>query len=322
MSKAQEVEKSVSDSTAPTGFKLWLQAVRPFSFTASITPMLLGGALAYYNRQVGIVGQIDWYFLPLILVCGLLYHAGSNLVSDFFDHKYGVDAGDTKGSSGVLVQGLLQPSQIYKAGLLLLAVGTLLGITFIVARGWFAAVLGVIGLLGGYFYCGGPRGYKYIGLGDALVGILFGPLMVFGSYFCLTGSTDMLYIFLISLPIGFLVIGILHANNTRDIDHDRRVHAYTVAGLIGFTASKVYYGGLVILAYVAVIGFVATNLLPLGALLVLVTLKPAIDALKKVFTSSDPHDEKLAMADVASAQLHLGFGVMLIVGTVVSSLFI
>jgi len=318
MSKAHEVEKSVTES-APTGIKLWLQAVRPFSFTASITPMLLGGALAYYNLQLGVVGQIDWFYLPLILVCGLLYHAGSNLISDFFDHKYGVDADDTKGSSGVLVRGLLQPAQVYRAGLLLLALGTLLGITFIVGRGEFAAVLGAIGLLGGYFYCGGPKGYKYIALGDAFVGMLFGPLMVFGSYFCLTGSTDMMYIFLTSLPIGFLVIGILHANNTRDIEHDKRAHSYTVAGVIGFKASKVYYAMLVILAYVGVASFVVMDMLPLGALLVIFTLKPAIEALKNVLTSSGPDDEKLSMADVASAQLHLGFGLTLIVGTVASS---
>lgn len=322
MANAQEVEKSVSAPSTHSGLKLWLQAVRPFSFTASITPMLLGGALAYYSQQVGVVGQIEWFFLPLILVCGLLYHAGSNLISDYFDHKYGVDAGDTKGSSGVLVQGLLQPAQVYRAGLLLLALGTVLGITFIVSRGWFAAVLGSIGLLGGYFYCGGPKGYKYFALGDPLVGLLFGPLMVFGSYFCLTGSTDFLFVFLTSLPIGFLVIGILHANNTRDIDHDRRARTITVAGVIGFKASKAYYAGLVILAYAAAFAFVAVGLLPLGALLVVLTLKPAIEVLRKVLTSSDPHDEKLSMADVATAQLHLGFGVTLIVGTIVSSLFI
>jgi 1,4-dihydroxy-2-naphthoate octaprenyltransferase len=307
---------------APSGAALWFQAVRPFSFTASITPMLLGGALAYYNYQRGMVGEIEWIFLPLIIVCGLLYHAGSNLISDYFDFKKGVDAADTKGSSGVLVQSLLQPAQVYRAGLLLLALGTLLGVTFIVSRGWFAAVLGIIGLMGGYFYCGGPRGYKYIALGDPLVGLLFGPLMVFGSYFCLTGNTDMMFVFLTSLPIGFLVIGILHANNTRDIEHDKRAHSHTLAGVIGFRSSQLYYAGLIILAYMAVISFVVTSMLPLGALLVLVTLKPAIDALRKVLTSTDPHDEKLAMADVASAQLHLGFGVMLIVGTVISSFFI
>ncbi|MDH3389844.1 MAG: 1,4-dihydroxy-2-naphthoate octaprenyltransferase [Gammaproteobacteria bacterium] len=322
MANAQEAEKNISDSTSRTPTRLWLQAVRPFSFTASITPMLLGAALAYYNQQIGIVGNIQWLFLPLILVCGLLYHAGSNLISDYFDHKYGVDAEDTKGSSGVLVQGLLRPAQVYRAGLLLLALGTLLGITFIISRGMFAAVLGAIGLLGGYFYCGGPKGYKYIALGDLFVGMLFGPLMVFGSYYCLTGSTEMMFVFLASLPIGFLVIGILHANNTRDIVYDRRANSYTVAGMVGFRVSRLYYAALVILAYVAVVGFVATKLLPLGSILVLVTLKPAIDALRNILASTGPDDARLATADEASAQLHLGFGLTLIVGTVASSLFI
>lgn len=319
MTDAQEKEEAAL--AAPGQMQVWFQAVRPFSFTASATPILLGAALALHNQQLGIVDRVQWYFLPLILACGLLYHAGSNLISDYFDFRHGVDAEDTKGSSGVLVQGLLRPGQVYRGGLLLLALGTLLGLIFIIARGQFALVLGSIGLLGGYFYCGGPKGYKYIALGDAFVGMLFGPLLVFGSYFCLTGNTEMIPVFLASLPIGFLVIGILHANNTRDIVHDKRAGSYTVAGVIGFEASRIYYIGLVILAYVSVAAAVAAKLLPPGALLVLVTLKPAVAALRNVLASNDPGDPRLEMADVASAQLHLAFGLTLIAGTVVSAIF-
>jgi 1,4-dihydroxy-2-naphthoate octaprenyltransferase len=146
--------------------------------------------------------------------------------------------------------------------------------------------------------------------------------MVFGSYYCLTGRFDAAFIFLASLPIGLLVIGILHANNTRDIDDDRRAQSYTFAGLIGFEGSKLYYAALIILAYATVSGLVFTNMLPLGALLALVTVKPAVNALRNVLASTAPGDARLDMADVVAAQLHLAFGMTLMLGTIASALFI
>ena len=78
------------------------------------------------------------------------------------------------------------------------------------------------------FYTGKPIGYKYIALGDFLVFTLMGPLMVIGSYYVLTGdyNTNVLYV---SLPVGFLVAAILHANNLRGIVHDTQANVKTLA---------------------------------------------------------------------------------------------
>ena len=88
-------------------FKSYLQATRPFSFTASMVPVLAGAALAFALND-----NSKWLLLPLIMICSLLYHAATNLVSDYCDHKKGVDQDYTFGGSRVIQQNLLKPNQL------------------------------------------------------------------------------------------------------------------------------------------------------------------------------------------------------------------
>jgi 1,4-dihydroxy-2-naphthoate octaprenyltransferase len=107
----------------------------------------------------------------------------------------------------------------------------LLGLPIIFARGEVILVLGIVGILGGFFYTGWPIGYKYVALGNFFVFLLMGPLMVIGTFYALTGqySADVLYI---SLPIGFLVAN-PSANNLRDIIHDQKASIKTLAAVAG-----------------------------------------------------------------------------------------
>ncbi len=308
---------SVPSSTSSA--KVWIQAVRAFSFTASVSPVLLGSALAYWNQEVGTV-TVTWWLLPVIVLAAVAYHAGTNLMSDYFDFVRGVDTPETKGSSGVLVNQLLQPRSVLRAGFLLFGVGAMLGVLFIALRGWTALVYGLIGFVGGYLYCGGPRGYKYFALGDLLVGLLMGPTMVLGTYFVLTGEVADWRVFVVAVPLGLMVTSILHANNMRDILDDGKAGTFTVAGLIGFEPSKIYYTLLLTISYIAVIAFAVFGYLPWGAVLVLISLKPAMENLKMVRSSTAPTDPVIAMADVRSAQAHFAFGVTLALGIIASAI--
>jgi len=192
----------------------WIQAIRVFSFTASILPVFVGAALTLYQKE-----PIAWGLFPIVIICSILFQAATNLISDYDDFKNGVDQDYTFGSSRVIVEKLLTPGQVRNAAFLAFGIGCLLGLLLVYFRGIPLLMLGIIGLMGGYLYTGKPIGYKYIALGDLCVFILMGPLMVIGSYFTLTGTyhTDIL---LASLPIGCLVSAILFANNLRDIHHD------------------------------------------------------------------------------------------------------
>ncbi len=292
---------------------VWFQAARPFSLTASVLPVVIGAVLA-----ANVDGPVDWPLFPLIVACSLLFHIGTNMVSDYFDYSRGVDRDETFGSSRVLIDGLLTPKQLLAAGIILFAVGFSLGLLLVAVRGWPIFILGVIGLLGGWFYTGGPVAYKYVALGDILVFVLMGPLMVIGSFLALTGRFSMTVLYA-SLPVGCLVAAILHANNLRDITHDARANIKTMAMVLGLPAAKGIYTGLVAGAYLVVLVMVLGRLVTPLALAVLITLPLAVRNVKAVLASVPGKPESIAMGDVMTAQLHLAFctlfGIAIFIGT-------
>ncbi len=303
-----------SENTAlPPKGKIWFRATRPFSFTASVIPCVLGAMLALLVSD----GSSAWYLFPFILVSAVLLHAATNLVSDYFDFIKGVDTKDSFGGSGVLTEGLLQPKQVFNMGILFFTLAFIIGLPIIFARGELILVLGIIGILGGFFYTGWPIGYKYVALGNVFVFILMGPLMVVGTFYALTGnySADVLYI---SLPIGCLVTGILQANNLRDIIHDQKANIKTLASVAGNGYAKAEYLTLIIGAYVIVIALVLMKILSPWSLLVLLSLPPAIKNMNQIKGVQVDNTSKIAMLDVQTAQLHLLFGLLLSVSVLIS----
>ncbi len=283
---------------------VWLQAVRAFSFPAAIVPVAVGAVLAVHSE-----GAVAWWLVPFIAVASVLMQAGTNLVSDFFDYGKGVDKDYTYGSSGVLTARLLTPAQVFVGGVVAFAIASCIGLLFIALRGWPIMGLGVLGLLGGFFYTARPVGYKYLALGDALVFMLMGPLMVIGTYFVLTDSYSH-SVLIASLPVGCLVAAILHANNMRDIQHDRDAQVRTVANLLGHDLSRLEYYVLVGGAYVAVLGMIAGGLVSPWGLLVFATVPLAVKNFRRVVRSQPQQPETIATLDVQTAQLHLAFGLL------------
>ncbi len=298
---------------APSNTQLWLQAVRPFSFTASVIPVLIGALAGWAMAE-----SMNWWLLFPAVVAGVAIHAGTNLFNDTHDFSRGVDREGTLGGSGVLVAGQLTPAQTHRAAILCFAVAALIGVAFVVVRGWPIAAIGLLGLLGGYLYTGRPFGYKYIALGDFMVFALMGPLMVVGSALVVTGEFH-LSILWISMPIGFLVMSILHGNNLRDLDDDRESGFTTVAMLIGARAARVWYLLMVLLAFASSAALIATAILPLWSGLVLLALPAALKNGLRVMRQSSSGDT-LADIDVQSAQVHALFGVLLSASLLVSTL--
>jgi 1,4-dihydroxy-2-naphthoate octaprenyltransferase len=310
---SENTNPATPQAQTPSKAKIWFRATRPFSFTASTIPCVLGAMLALlvYN------GNSLWYLFPFIILSSLTLHAATNLVSDYYDFVKGVDTKDSMGGSGVLIEGLLKPRQVFNAGILFFAIAFVLGLPIIFARGELILVLGIVGILGGFFYTGWPIGYKYAALGNFFVFILMGPLMVVGTFYALTGhySADVLYI---SLPIGCLVTGILQANNLRDISHDKNAHIKTLANVAGSTYAKAEYLTLIIGAYVIVIALVLLKILSPWALIVLLSLPPAIKNMNQIKGVQVDNTSKIAMLDVQTAQLHLLFGLLLSISVLIS----
>ncbi len=298
-----------------SSISIWFQAFRPFAYSASVTPVLVGAmiALAYYP------GEIKWFLFPIAMIAGVLFHTATNLVSEYFDYKKGVDRIDTYGSSRVIVESLLEPRKVLVAGYIAFALGFALGGILIYFRGVEMLLFGVIGLLGGYFYTGAPFGYKYVALGDFLVFTLMGPLMVIGTYFTLTGDFNMNVLY-ISLPVGFLVAAILHANNLRDVLHDSNVKIKTMAILFGLKGSIAEYYFLVLGSFLSVVIMTIFEVLSPWTLLVFISFPQALANLREISKAEIEKPEKIAMMDVKTAQHHMMFGLLLSIGLLLSHL--
>lgn len=291
---------------------VWARLVRPFAFSASLVPVFLAATLALLLAE-----RIYWPLFPLVVICSVLFHAGTNVVSEYFDFKKGVDRPDTLGSSRVLVEGLEEPAVVLRLGASFFIAGVLLGIPLIAKRGLPMALLAATGLCGGLFYTAGPFGYKYLGLGDLLVFLLMGPLMVFGAYFALTGDYNTT-VLLVSLPIGFLVTAILSSNNLRDISHDTRAGIRTLESLLGQKAAGMFNACLVAAAYGAVVVLALLRVIPVLSLLVLVTLPLGLRNMGTAIRAQ----EDIAMLDLSAAKLHLVFGTLLVIAIAFQALFV
>ncbi|MBK8834524.1 MAG: 1,4-dihydroxy-2-naphthoate octaprenyltransferase [Anaerolineae bacterium] len=210
-------------------------ATRPFSFTASVTPVALGAALAAWD------GKFNLLIFGLVLVGSVAIHAGTNLINDYYDWRKGTDTAESLGPNRPLKEKLVTPRQVLIAGLLCFALGGGIGLYLVAARGGlFILVIGVLSVLAGYFYTAGPAAFAYIGLGEVIVFIFMGPIMVVGSYFMLAQEVP-LRVVLLAMPIGMLVAAILHANNMRDHDMDRAKGKRTLSNILGRRGSKIEY---------------------------------------------------------------------------------
>jgi len=300
---------------AKYSFQTWARAARPFSFTASATPILLGTALAFYET-----GQVQVLMLIAALIGGMILHAGTNLVSDYFDYKKGVDREDTFGGSRILVEKVMEPADVLRGGLIAFGIATLIGVFLVMRLGWPIVMFGLAGIAGGYFYTAGPVGYKYRALGEFLVFALMGPLMVWGAHFVQIGTLQWMPL-LVSLPVGVLVAAILFANNLRDIEDDTGSGYHTQASILGRKKARILYAGMLFGAYAILAMLVLFQKVPVWALLAIVSI-PAALKVNRIIQDSLKNDRgHLAMVDVMTAQLHFQFGILFTIGIVLGHFF-
>src|SRR3989304_4404668 len=247
---------------------VWWRAVRPFSFTASVTPVLVGSAVAYHDSLFDLVR------FGVTLVASVAIHAATNLINDYYDHLRGVDTAESIGPSGVIQQGLLAPRAVLLGGLTLFALGGLLGLWLVAVVGWPILAIGAASVLAGYAYTGGPLPLGYIGLGDLTVFLFLAVVTVLGAYYVQAG-TGWAGAGCASLPVAALVAAILVVNNLRDIEDDRAKGKRTLATFIGERATRLEVLFLLALAYLSVLAGVALRVLPPYTLIVFLTLRQA-----------------------------------------------
>jgi len=302
-----EAQTEPMRAAAPPLPEVWWRALRAYSFPASIVPCVVGAAYVLAAHE-----RLSWAFLPLVLVAGVAIHVATNLVNDAGDFARGVDSSGAQGGSGVLTSGWLSGAQVWRGALVALAVAVVFGAPLIAARGWPLAAVGVAGAIGGYAYTGPPLALKYRALGEVLVFLMMGTLMVVGSSYALCGAFPP-GVWLASAPVGFLVAAILAANNQRDREDDARHGIRTLAILFGPRGARavtlVCVGG----AYLSPPALALAGVVRWPALLPIVTLPLAWPVLRALVAADGTRP--MAPGTVENvAKLHLAFGVAYAVG--------
>jgi len=315
---AAPISSDHSEASAPGGRAIgrrlrgaW-EVVRPFSFTASLLPVSVGGAIALSQ------GRMHWPLFIAALIGALGLHIGTNVTNEIYDVRQGIDSITSPRMSMAILKGRVSERDAFVIAWSGFLIALLMGIFLTLQRGWPIVLLGLIGFIGGYFYTAPPFQYKYRALGLPLVFVLMGPLMVVGSYFAVTGEFDS-NLLIVSVPVGLLVTAILHGNEWRDVAEDTRHGFTTFSAQVGRDAAYWTYVMLVLGAYVALGLAVMVGALPKLALLTLLTLPLMAWILRDAERGAEGHLRAIAMIDLATARLHSAFGALLLVGLVLGS---
>jgi 1,4-dihydroxy-2-naphthoate polyprenyltransferase len=287
------------------------EILRPFAYTASIIPVLAGGALAAVD------GLFSWLPFLAALAGAVLLHSGTNIVNEIYDVRQGIDTITSPRASHAIVKGRLTERSAFVAALVAFGLAIAVGMYLVLLRGPAIVVLGLLGLVGGYGYTAPPLQYKYRALGVPLVFLLMGPLMVAGTYFAVTGTWTV-QAFVLSIPVGLLVAAILHGNEWRDIGEDTRAGIVTLSSRVGREWAHYGYVALVLGAYISLGLAVAFELLPPATLVAILSLPFLAQVVRSAELGATGQARAIAMIDLQTARLHLAFGALLVLGILLS----
>lgn len=255
--------------------------------------------------------EFTWWTAVLAVLGSVFFLAGTNFTNDYFDHRKGTDGPEALGMAGFIQRGILTPRAVFIAGIVCFAVGAVIGIALCLLVSWELFFVGLASALAGFLYTGWPLHLAYIGLGEVVVFLFMGPIIVMGAYFVQTERWTW-DAFIASLPIAFLVTAILHANNLRDIEVDRKSNKRTVATVIGREWANREMYLLLAAVYVSLVVAWVVGALPWPAPLALATLPFVRPILQVIRAGGNP--KKLNLALFHTAQLHMRFGALLAIG--------
>ena len=210
----------------------WVEAARPRTLPASVSPVLLGCALAYYD------GMFDITPAVLCLLVALFAQIASNFANDYFDFKKGADREDRLGPERAVAQGWITPKAMLKATFLTLGLSCFCGCMLLFYAGWELIPVGIAIALCVLAYSAGPLAYN--GLGDVCVLLFYGVIPVCFTYYIQTLSFSLLS-FLLSVALGLLSVNILVVNNYRDYLQDKAARKRTTIVLFGRRFGRVFY---------------------------------------------------------------------------------
>ncbi len=258
----------------------WYQNARPIALPQSMLPALTAVALSYGQ------GEFSWIAGVASVIGVVFLHLGMNLLDDWFDYRVGsAEARQKVANEGFrgrmikypyLTSGEATPRQLLGAVVVFMAVAAIMGAVVIAIRGWMILGWVAAALLIGVSYSGGPLKLGFRGLGELVIFIMFGPLLMTGVYYAITGSVDWKISWL-SVAVGLLVTNIVYSHSVLDAVPDAKMGKKTMAHLMGTSRGQIVLSALInILPYVMVVAGVLLGQVSAAYLAVLAVLPLSI----------------------------------------------
>jgi 1,4-dihydroxy-2-naphthoate polyprenyltransferase len=290
--------------------KYWILAARPKTLWAGICPVMIGTALAIAEDQLHVPSVLA------ALAGALLIQIGTNFANDYYDGVKGTDDAERLGPPRAVASGFISGTAMKHAMILTFILVFVPGAYIMLRGGIPFLIIGVVSILSGLAYTGGPYPLAYHGLGDIFALVFFGPVAVGGTYY-LQAHALPAEVIVAGISAGLFSVAILTVNNLRDRDGDARAGKKTLAVRFGAGFARWEY---------TLSLFAATIVIPAvlvvmqqghyGALAGALAFVAAIPALRTVWTQTDGPSLNATLAN--TGKLLLLFSVLFSLGWILT----
>lgn len=248
----------------------WLRAIRIRFLLASVISVFLGLAIGWWQRS-----SINLEFAVLTMAGVVALHASVDLLNDYWDYKRNIDTDTSRtkfsGGTGVLPEGLLKSSEVYRVGIIMLVIGALIGTYFVLERGITIAIILGFAIISIYFY---STRIVDSGLGEVFVAIK-GAMIVLGTYFVQSGQITVEPV-LAGIVSGILSSTVLFVNSFPDHDADKLHGRRTLVILLGRQKAASVVWVFPALSYGIVIIAIVLHFFPIASLVTLLSIPIAV----------------------------------------------
>lgn len=256
----------------------WLIITRAAVFSMTATSGLIGGLLA-----AAVAAHPDWLNFGLALAGLILAHAANNMTNDFFDLEQGIDTDEYARALYAphpVLGGLLSKGGLGRAILLFDLIDAAILLILFLRTDWPVLVFAGLGLFISVFYVAPPLRLKHHGLGEPAVFVVWGPLMIGGTYYVTAGHVPPAGVWLACVPYALVVTTVLIGKHIDKRKADLAKGIHTVPVILGGKASLWLNMALMVAFYVTIAALVLTGSLGVWALLVVLAIPRLVRALR------------------------------------------
>lgn len=290
-----------------TSLKALASGTRPKTLTAAVVPILVGTALVYATSR----SSLQIWLSAFALFSTLFIQIGTNFFNDVLDFKKGADTAERLGPTRLSQSGALSPQKVAMAGIVSFFLACIFALPLVWSGGTVILAIGLVSLLCGYLYTGGPFPLAYVGLGETFVLIFFGWVAVLGTVFLHTHQFD-LRALIAGTQLGLLASVLIAINNLRDRVNDEKAGKHTMAVRLGERKSKWEIAAFLVIPFVIGFAWLVLQGWAWAFALPCAFLPSAIRLAWDIFDTEPGrvYNDFLSRA----AKIHLGFGVTLSAG--------